>query len=246
MLSKPAFRRILLKLSGEALMGDRNSGIDPATVDYIGDELQPLIQLGVELAIVVGGGNFLRGARLSETGVDRISADQMGMLATVMNGIALQDAFRRRGLAVRLQTALTMPELAEPFIPGRAKRHLEKGRIVIFAAGTGNPYFSTDTAAALRAAEIGAEVIFKATKVDGVYSADPVKDPQASRFERISFREFLELQLKVMDATAISLCMEVGIPVTVFSLRESGSILRALKGEPVGTMILPERDDGRA
>ena len=237
------YRRILLKLSGEALMGDRAAGIDPEILNQLVEEIAPIKELGLEIAIVVGGGNFLRGVQLSKTGVDRISADHMGMLATVMNAIAIKDTFRRHGYEVRVQSAIGMNELAEPFIPERAKRHLEKGRIVIFAAGTGNPYFSTDTAAALRAAEIGSDVILKATKVEGVYDVDPITNSNAKMFKHLSFQEFLEMRLKVMDATAISLCMQVRIPVIVFSLKRKHSILDAVMGEDIGT-IIHNCDDG--
>jgi uridylate kinase len=233
----PAYRRILLKLSGEALMGDQPFGIDPAVTDQIAREIREVQELGVQTGVVIGGGNLFRGLAASARGMDRATADYMGMLATVINALALQDALEQHGLVTRLATAIEMRAVAEPFIRRRALRHLEKGRVVVLAAGTGNPYFTTDTAAALRAAELRAEVILKATKVDGVYSADPMTDPTARRFERISYLEVLERGLKVMDATAISLCMDNRLPIIVFDLRTPGNLRRVVMGEPVGTTV---------
>ncbi|HWP98956.1 MAG TPA: UMP kinase [Vicinamibacterales bacterium] len=233
----PAYRRILLKLSGEALMGDQPFGIDPAVTDQIAREIREVQELGVQTGVVIGGGNLFRGLAASARGMDRATADYMGMLATVINALALQDALEQHGVVTRLATAIEMRAVAEPFIRRRALRHLEKGRVVVFAAGTGNPYFTTDTAAALRAAELRAEVILKATKVDGVYSADPMTDPTARRFERISYLEVLERGLKVMDATAISLCMDNRLPIIVFDLRTPGNLRRVVMGEPVGTTV---------
>ena len=233
----PAYRRILLKLSGEALMGDQPFGIDPAVTDQIAREIREVQELGVQTGVVIGGGNLFRGLAASARGMDRATADYMGMLATVINALALQDALEQHGLVTRLATAIEMRAVAEPFIRRRALRHLEKGRVVVLAAGTGNPYFTTDTAAALRAAELRAEVILKATKVDGVYSADPMTDPTARRFERISYLEVLERGLKVMDATAISLCMDNRLPIIVFDLRPPGNLRRVVMGEPVGTTV---------
>jgi uridylate kinase len=235
---KPAFRRILLKLSGEALMGEQNYGIDTAVAESVAREIKAVYDLGVEIAIVVGGGNIFRGVSKSAGNMDRSSADYIGMLATVMNAVVLQDALERLDVPTRVLSAIDIPQLAEPFIRRRAIRHLEKNRVVIFAAGTGNPYFTTDSAAALRALEIKAEVIFKATKVDGVYSEDPVLNPNAKRFERISFQEVLEKQLKIMDSSAISLCMDNNLPIMVFNMTQSGNILRAVKGDlSVGTLV---------
>ena len=232
-----AYRRILLKLSGEALMGDQEFGIDPPVADQIAGEIGEVQSLGVQTAIVIGGGNFFRGVAASGRGLDRATADYMGMLATVINGMALSDALERQGVETRLVTAIEMREVAEPFIRRRATRHLEKGRVVVFAAGTGNPYFTTDTAAALRAMEIRAEVILKATKVDGIFTADPQLDPQATRLDSVSHLQVLEQQLKVMDATAISLCMDNELPIVVFNLRVHGNIRRAVLGEPVGSVV---------
>lgn len=235
----PVYRRILLKLSGEALMGGQKFGIDPATVASIADELRDLHALGVEVAIVIGGGNIIRGVSASAQGIDRVAGDHMGMLATVINGLALQDALEKRGVATRLVSAVEMREIAEPFIRRRAIRHLEKGRFVLFAAGTGNPFFTTDSAAALRANEIHAEVIFKATKVDGVYTADPMKDPTATFLPRVDYQTVIEKDLKVMDTAAISLCRDNGLPILVFNLLEKGNILRAATGERIGTIVEP-------
>ena len=236
-MTAPAYRRILLKLSGEALMGERSFGIDPTVADHIAEEIAEVQALGVKTAVVIGGGNIFRGLAASARGVDRTTGDYMGMLATVINALALSDAIERQGTATRVVTAIEMREVAEPFIRRRALRHLEKGRVVLFAAGTGNPYFTTDTAAALRAMEIRAEVILKATKVDGVFTADPVLDPTATRVDTISYLQVLEKQLKVMDATAISLCMDNQLPIVVFNLRTPGNIRRAVLGEPVGSLV---------
>jgi uridylate kinase len=232
------FRRILLKLSGEALAGAQGYGIELEVLDRIVDEIQEIYQLGVEVAIVIGGGNIFRGLQASASGMDRASADYMGMLATVLNGLALQNALEKRGLRTRLQSAIDMPAVAEPYIRRRAIRHLEKGRIVIFAAGTGNPFFTTDTAAALRAVEIGAEIILKATKVDGIYTSDPVLDPQAVRLPRVTYTEVLVRGLRVMDTTAISLCMDNKLPIGVFNLGTPGNLGRVVRGEPgVGSFV---------
>jgi uridylate kinase len=236
-LPAPAYRRVLLKLSGEALMGELQYGIDPHVASQIAREVGDIQQLGVQIAIVIGGGNIFRGIAASTKGMDRAQADYMGMLGTVINALALQDALEQIGVVTRVLTAIEMRSVAEPFIRRRAVRHIEKGRVVIFAAGTGNPYFTTDTAAALRAMEMKAEVILKATKVDGIYSADPMTDPTATRFDRISYLEVLEKQLKVMDATAISLCMDNRLPIVVFNLRTPGNMKRVIMGEPIGTTV---------
>ena len=233
----PSYKRILLKLSGEALMGEQAFGIDPAVADQIAREVAEVQALGVQTAIVIGGGNIFRGLTASARGLDRATADYMGMLATVINGLALSDAIERLGTETRLVTAIEMREVAEPFIRRRALRHLDKGRVVVFAAGTGNPYFTTDTAAALRAMEIRAEVILKATKVDGVFTADPHIDPTATRIDTVSYLEVLERQLKVMDATAISLCMDNQLPIVVFNLLTPGNIKRAVLGEKIGSVV---------
>ena len=235
--SKPAYRRILLKLSGEALMGTQSFGIDEPVVVKITEEIREVCALGVQIAIVIGGGNIFRGVAASAGGMERATADYMGMLATVINALALQDALEQLDVVTRVVTAIEMRAVAEPFIRRRAIRHLEKGRVVVFGAGTGNPYFSTDTAAALRAMEIKADVIMKATKVDGIYDADPMLNPNASRFERISYLQVLEQGLKVMDATAISLCMDNRLPIVVFNLLTTGNIKRAISGEPVGSVV---------
>jgi uridylate kinase len=233
----PLYRRVLLKLSGEALMGDQQFGVDPAVTTRIARDVGEIQGLGVQTAIVIGGGNIFRGLAASVRGMDRATADYMGMLATVINGLALQDALERQNVLTRVVTAIEMRAVAEPFIRRRAIRHLEKGRVVIFAAGTGNPYFTTDTAAALRAMEIKADVILKGTKVDGVYTADPMLDPAATKYSAISYLQVLEKQLKVMDATAISLCMDNQLPIVVFNLREPGNIRRVVLGEAVGTTV---------
>jgi len=233
----PVYRRVMLKLSGEAFAGTRSFGIDPQVVNYIAEEMHEVYELGVQVAAVVGGGNIFRGLAASSRGMDRASADYMGMLATVINGLALQNSLEKLGVNTRLQTSIEMKEIAEPFIRRRAIRHLEKGRVVIFVGGTGNPYFTTDTAAALRAIEVGAEVILKATRVDGVYSADPLKVPDAVKFEELSYIEVLNRRLGVMDSTAISLCMDNSFPIVVFNLLEKGSLLRLMMGEKVGTLV---------
>ena len=231
------YRRILLKLSGEALMGSASFGIDPDVVRILSDELASVHGLGVELALVVGGGNIFRGVKAASAGMDRVSGDHMGMLATLINSLALQDQLEQRGLQTRVLSAIEIRQVAEPFIRRRAIRHLEKGRVIILAAGTGNPYFTTDSAAALRAMEVKAEVLLKATKVDGIYSADPVSNPDATKFPRITYREVLERNLKVMDATAISLCMDNKLPIVVFNIRQDGNIRRVIHGEPIGTVV---------
>jgi uridylate kinase len=232
-----AYRRVLVKLSGEALMGAQSFGIDRAVAAQIAREVAEIRAIGVELAIVIGGGNIFRGVKASAVGMDRAQADYMGMLATVINALALQDALEQAGVQTRVVSAIEMRAVAEPFIRRRAVRHLEKGRVVVFAAGTGNPYFTTDTAAALRAMEIKAEVILKATKVDGIYTADPVTDPSATKFHTLSYLDVLDRRLKVMDATAISLCMDNKLPIVVFNLREPGNMKRAILGEPIGTTV---------
>ncbi|TXD38116.1 UMP kinase [Lujinxingia vulgaris] len=233
------YKRVLIKLSGEALQGDQGYGISPSTLETFAGEIAELQRMGVAVAIVIGGGNIFRGVAGSTAGMDRTSADYMGMLATVMNGIALQDAIERLGVPTRLQTALEIKEVAEPYIRRRATRHLEKGRVVIFGAGTGNPYFTTDTAAALRAMEVQAEVILKATNVDGVYDCDPRTNPDAKRFERLTYLDVLSKNLRVMDSTAISLCMENDLPIIVFDLNQAGNIKRVIEGEDLGTLICP-------
>ena len=232
-----SYSRILLKLSGEALMGDQAYGVDPAVATRIAQDVAEIQNLGVQTSIVIGGGNIFRGLAASARGMDRSTADYMGMLATVINALALQDALEKHGVPTRVLTAIEMRAVAEPFIRRRAIRHLEKGRVVVFAAGTGNPYFTTDTAAALRAMEVKAEVILKATKVDGIYTADPVQHPDATRYDRISYLQVLQDRLQVMDATAISLCMDNKLPIIVFNLRTPGNIKRVVKGEPVGTTV---------
>ncbi len=231
------FKRVLLKLSGEALMGSQPYGIDPQVVETVAREVMEVYKKGVQLAVVIGGGNIYRGIAASASGMERSSADYMGMLATVLNALALQNSLEKLGVVTRVQSAIEMKELAEPYVRRRAIRHLEKDRVVIFAAGTGNPYFTTDTAAALRAMEVGAEVILKATKVDGVYSADPLKDKNAKKFDELTYLEVLQKQLKVMDATAISLCMDNDLPIIVFNLKQPGSILKAVSGKKVGTIV---------
>jgi uridylate kinase len=235
---KPVFNRILLKLSGEALMGSQNYGIDVAVAASVAEELKTVHALGVEIAIVVGGGNIFRGVSESAGNMDRAAADYIGMLATVMNAVVLQDALEKAGVYTRVMSAIDIPQLAEPFIRRRAIRHLEKKRVVIFAAGTGNPYFTTDSAASLRALEIRADVILKATKVDGVFSADPKKDPTATKFDKITFQEVLEKRLNVMDASAISLCRDNDLPIMVFNMLENGNIIKALSGDTsIGTLV---------
>jgi uridylate kinase len=232
-----AYKRILLKLSGEALLGEKTFGIDRAFTDYLASEIGGVHRLGLEVAAVVGGGNIFRGVSESAQGMDRVSADHMGMLATVINALALQDSLERASCFTRVLSAIEMKEVAEPFIRRRAIRHMEKGRVVIFAAGIGNPYFSTDTAAALRAMEIKADIILKATKVDGIYDADPVKHHKAKRFDRLTYLEVLQKGLKVMDTTAISLCMDNHLPIIVYDLRRKGSLRRLVLGERIGTLV---------
>jgi uridylate kinase len=236
-LTTHKFERILLKLSGEALVGDQGFGISPDMIQYVAEEIRSVFDLGVQIAIVVGGGNIFRGIAASSFGMDRVSADRMGMLATVINSLALQDALEKRGMITRVQTAISMHEVAEPFIVRRAIRHLEKGRVVIFAAGTGNPYFTTDTAAVLRAQEIHAEILLKATKVDGLYDSDPLVKKDAKFIREISYMEVIEKQLHVMDMTAISLAMDNNLPLAVFNLANKGNIKKVVCGEVVGTQI---------
>jgi len=236
-MTQPKYKRILLKLSGEALMGGEKYGIDTGTLAQIASEVKEVHDLGVEVALVLGGGNIFRGVSGAAKGMDRSSADYMGMLATVINSLAMQDALEKLGLETRVQSAIEMREIAEPYIRRKAIRHLEKGRVVIFAAGTGNPYFTTDTAAALRAMEIRADVMLKATKVEGVFTSDPVKDPNAKLYRSLSYMDVLQKELKVMDATAVSLGMDNGLPLVVFDLTARGNILRVVRGENVGTLV---------
>jgi uridylate kinase len=236
-MSAPRYSRIVLKLSGEALMGDQSFGIAADMLAYVAAEIKAAHDLGIEIAVVVGGGNIFRGVKASSLGMERTSADHMGMLATVINSLALQDALERTGIQTRVQTAISMHEVAEPYILRRALRHLEKGRVVIFAAGTGNPYFTTDTAAVLRAQEIHAQLLLKATKVDGLYDADPAIHPEAKFIESTTYMRVLEQQLKVMDMTAISLAMDNDLPLIVFNLKRAGHIIRAARGERIGTLI---------
>ncbi len=233
----PKYKRIMLKLSGEALMGSKSYGIDADVISDIADEIKEAHQMGTEVAVVIGGGNIFRGIEASAKGMDRATADYIGMLATVLNALTLQDALEKKGVYTRVISAIEMKELCEPYIRRRAVRHLEKGRVVIFAAGTGNPYFTTDTAASLRAMEIHAEVILKATKVDGVYDRDPVKDPSAKKYDELTYLDVLRMGLKVMDATAVTLCMDNRLPIIVFSIKEKGNILKILRGEKVGTLV---------
>ena len=239
-MQEPVYKRILVKLSGEALMGRQGLGIDPAVVSTVADELREVRAHGVQVAVVVGGGNIFRGLSASARGMDRVTADYMGMLATVINALALQDYLERKGVPTRVLTAIKMEAVAEPFIRRRAIRHLEKGRVVIFAAGTGSPFFTTDTTAALRAVEIEAEIILKATKVDGVYDADPMKHENAAMFDTISYMEVVKRGLKVMDATAVTLCMDNKLPIVVFNLNKPGNLLRVVLGEKVGTKVSGE------
>ena len=234
---KPKYKRILLKLSGEALMGDDPYGINRATIEGIVAEIAPIVQMGVEMGVVIGGGNIFRGVAPGAAGMDRATADYMGMLATVMNALALQDAMRQAGVAGRVQSALNIEQVVEPYIRGKAIRYLEEGKVVIFAAGTGNPFFTTDTAAALRGSEIGAEIVIKATKVDGVYTADPKKDPTAKRYARLTFDEAITRNLKVMDATALTLCRDQKLPVNVFSIFRKNALQRVVLGEDEGTLV---------
>ncbi len=237
----PVYQRILLKLSGEALLGSQEYGIDPPVIQRVAAEITEVIGLGVEVGLVIGGGNIFRGAGLAEAGMDRVTGDQMGMLATVMNALALQDALEREGAVARVMSALQIHEVCEDYIRRRAIRHLEKGRVVILAAGTGNPFFTTDTAASLRAIEIGADVLIKATKVDGVYSADPLKDPSAVRYDGLSFDQVLADKLAVMDATAIVMCRENNLPLIVFNLNNAGDLVRLVQGETLGTAVANEK-----
>jgi uridylate kinase len=236
-MSAQPFRRVLLKLSGEALMGDTSYGIDKGTLDRIVNELAQVTAFGTQLAVVIGGGNIFRGVALGSNGMDRATADYMGMIATVMNALALQDAIRQKGLEARVQSALRIDQVVEPYIRPKAIRYLEEGKIVIFAAGTGNPFFTTDTAAALRGAEIGAEVVLKATKVDGIYTSDPAKDPHATRYDQVSFDEAISRNLKVMDATAFALCRDQRLPIRVLSVFKPGALLSAVRGESEGTLV---------
>lgn len=234
--SKPRYKRVLVKLSGEALMGSQGYGIDPQVVQYLANEIQEIAR-GIQLSLVIGGGNIFRGVAASAQGMDRVAGDQMGMLATLINAVALQDALEKQGIDTRLLSAIEVRTIAEPFIRRRALRHLEKGRVVIFAAGTGNPYFSTDTAAALRAMEVHAEIILKATKVDGIYDRDPAKFADAVKFEELTYMDVLNRQLQVMDSTAISLCMDNRLPIIVFDLKEKGNIKRIIYGEKIGSLV---------
>lgn len=235
--NKPKYKKVLLKLSGEALMGDQGYGIDPKVLDAFADEIADVKQLGIEIAIVIGGGNIFRGISASAKGMDRASADYMGMLATVLNSLALQDCLEKKGVYTRVMSAIEMQELCETYIRRRAIRHLEKGRLVIFAAGTGNPFFTTDTAAALRANEIGADIILKATRVDGVYTSDPEKNKDAVKINKLPYMEVLKQGLRVMDSTAISLCMENEIPIIVFNIKTPGNLKRVILGENIGTLV---------
>ncbi|MDR5171483.1 UMP kinase [Methylobacillus flagellatus] len=238
-MSTPAYKRILLKLSGEALMGDDSYGINRATIFRIVEEIKEVVDLGVEVAVVIGGGNIFRGVAPAAEGMDRATADYMGMLATVMNALALQDAMRQVGLVSRVQSALNIEQVAEPYIRGKAIRYLEEGRVVIFGAGTGNPFFTTDTAAALRGMEINAEIVLKATKVDGVYTDDPKRNPEAMRYKTLTFDEAIVKNLKVMDATALTLCRDQKLPISVFSIFRQGALKRVVLGEDEGTRVLP-------
>ncbi len=233
----PAYKRVLLKLSGEALMGEDNYGINRATIERMVGEISEIARMGIELAVVIGGGNIFRGVAPGAAGMDRATADYMGMMATLMNALALQDAFRCAGIAARVQSALNIEQVVEPYIRPKAMRYLEEGKVVIFAAGTGNPFFTTDTAAALRGSEIGAEVVLKATKVDGVYNADPNKDPKAVRYRQISFDDAIAQNLQVMDATAFALCRDQKLPIRVFSINREGALKRIIDGEDEGTLV---------
>jgi len=239
-VSKACFKRILLKLSGEALMGEKGYGIDPVTVNYMAEEIKKAYELGIEIAVVIGGGNIFRGVEAAEQGIERATADYMGMLATVINALALQNALEKIDVNTRVQSAIEMRELAEPYIRRKAMRHLEKVRVVIFAAGTGNPYFTTDTAAALRAIEIGADVIMKGTKVDGIYSSDPFKDPKAKKFDKLTYMDVIRDSLKVMDSTAITLCMDNNLPIVVFNIRKSDNLKKIILGQKIGSIVLKE------
>lgn len=243
MAASPRYRRVLLKVSGEALSGDTGFGIDTATLDHVCTEIRSVMDIGVELAIVIGGGNFFRGVRAEESGIDRAAADYMGMLATVINAVAMQQALQKAGLEARVQSAIPISPVSEPYIRERAIKHLRNGRVVIFASGTGNPFFTTDTAASLRAIETGAEVLLKATQVGGVYSTDPKTDPGAVRYHELSYSSALRRELKVMDATAFALCREHNMPLRVFSLRQTGDFKRIVLGESVGTLVSNEVSD---
>jgi uridylate kinase len=239
-MPKPIYQRILLKLSGEVLMGSQGYGLDPNAIDAMADEIAGISRLGVEIGIVIGGGNIFRGMKASARGMDRVTADHMGMLATVINALAFQDSLEKKGIHCRVLTAITMNKIAEPFIRRRAMRHLDKGRVVIFAGGTGNPYFTTDTAASLRAAEIKAQVVLKGTKVDGIYDKDPIEFPDAKKFESISYLGVVDRGLGVIDSTAVTLCMEHQIPIRVFNFNVRGNLKRIILGEPIGTLITTE------
>ncbi len=231
------YKRILLKLSGEALMGEQKGGIDPAVVTMVANQVKAIRELGIEVGLVIGGGNIFRGVAGATKGMDRVTGDHMGMLATMINALALQDALEQKGIQTRVLSGIEMPKISESYIRRRAVRHLEKGRVVIFGAGTGNPYFSTDTAAALRANEIAAEVVMKATNVDGVYTADPRTDPTATKYDRVSYQEVLERGLKVMDAAAIALCMENKLPILIFDMNKPGNLIAAVNGDVIGTLV---------
>lgn len=233
----PKYKRVLLKLSGEALMGDKNFGLDPEVIEQYAQDIKSISELGVQVAIVIGGGNIYRGMNEHETGIERAHGDYMGMLATVINGMAMQAMLEKIGVFTRLQSAIKMEQIAEPYIRRRAIRHVEKGRVVIFGAGTGNPYFTTDTAGSLRAIEIGADVILKGTRVDGIYSADPEKDPTAKKFNVITFQECISKNLRVMDMTAFTLCMENNLPIIVFDMNKPGNLLKVVTGDKVGTLV---------
>ncbi|MCK4743599.1 MAG: UMP kinase [Sulfuriflexus sp.] len=235
--SSQAYQRILLKLSGEALMGDGDYGIDPTVISRVSGEIKELIDIGIEVGLVIGGGNIFRGAGLAQNGIDRVTGDHMGMLATLMNSLAMQDALEQDGMQARVMSALSINEVCEDYIRRRAVRHLEKGRVVIFAAGTGNPFFTTDSAASLRAIEIGADIMLKATKVDGVYSADPVKDPEATLYTSLTYDDVLSKKLAVMDATAIVMCRDQNMPLRVFNMNKPGALMRVIKGESEGTLV---------
>jgi len=240
----PAYRRVLLKLSGEALSGEQGFGIETATLDHVCREIASVVEMGVATAIVIGGGNFFRGVKAEEAGIERTTADYMGMLATVINALAIQQALQRKGLEARVQSAIPISPVSEPYVRDRAVKHLRNGRVVIFASGTGNPFFTTDTAASLRAVEIGAEVLMKATQVDGIYSADPKTSPQAVRYRHLSYGEALARQLRVMDATAFALCQEHNLPLRVFAMSEPGHFRKLVQGEDIGTLVSNEvRDD---
>jgi len=242
--SSPVYKRILLKLSGEALLGSQEYGIDPPVIQRLATEISEVLRLGVQVGLVIGGGNIFRGAGLAEAGMDRVTGDQMGMLGTLINALALQDALERQGVVARVMSALQIHEVCEDYIRRRAIRHLEKGRVAIFAAGTGNPFFSTDTAASLRAIEIGAEILIKATKVDGVYSADPIEDPAAVRYAGLSFDQILTEKLNVMDATAVVMCRDNDLPLVVFNMNSAGDLVRLMRGETLGTSVANAKLEG--